>query len=114
MRTIVTIVLGIVLIAGFQRESQAQFFPKLYAVIFDATVNSAGKIETLQVDKVIDPGTHSTDAVPVPVPAEYIASAKIYLSQRTYPTNPDHFSTWLFFDPARPTRADIDPKSGRP
>jgi hypothetical protein len=55
LRTIVTIVLGIVLIAGFPRESLAQFFPKLYAVIFDATVNSAGKIDSLKVAKVIDP-----------------------------------------------------------
>ena len=63
MRTIVTIVLGVVLIAGFQRESLAQSFTKLYAVIFDATVNPAGKIDSLEVAKVIDPSTHSTDAV---------------------------------------------------
>jgi hypothetical protein len=114
LRTIASIVLAFLMIAGFQRETQAQPVTKLYAVIFGVTVSSAGKIESLEVAKVIDPGTHSTEAVAVPVPAEYIASAKAYLSARTYPTNPSHFGTWLFFDPSRPTKADIDPKSGRP
>lgn len=114
MRTIASIVLACLLIVGLQRESVAQPGSGLYAVIFDVTVSSAGKVESLQVAKVIDPATHSTDAVAVPVPAEYIAAAKDYLSTRTYPTNPSHFNTWLFFDPSRPTKADIDPKSGRP
>jgi hypothetical protein len=114
LRTIASIVLAFLLVAGFQRETLAQPVSKLYAVIFEVTVSSSGKFESLEVAKVIDPATRSTDADAVPVPAEYIASAKAYLSARMYPTNPSHFSTWLFFDPSRPTRADIDPKSGRP
>jgi hypothetical protein len=107
-------VLALLLIAGFQRGSLAQPVTKLYAVIFDVTVSSVGKVESLQVAKVIDPGTHTTDAVAVLVSAEYIASAKAFLSTRTYPPNPSHFNTWLFFDPSRPAKADIDPKSGHP
>jgi hypothetical protein len=88
--------------------------PKLYAVIFDVTVNSTGKVETLKVAKVIDPGTHTTDAVNVPVPDSYLTAAKALLIKTNYGPDPTHFNTWLFYDPARPNRADIDPKSGRP
>jgi len=88
--------------------------PKLYAVIFDVTVNSTGKVETLKVAKVIDPGTHTTDAVNVPVPDSYLTAAKALLIKTNYGPDPTHFTTWLFYDPARPNRADIDPKSGRP
>lgn len=88
--------------------------PKLYAVIFDVTVNSAGKLETLKVAKVIDPSTHSTDAVKVGVPDSYLSAAKALLIKTNYGPDPTHFNSWLFYDPARPTRADIDPQSGRP
>ena len=87
---------------------------KLYAVIFDVTVNSAGKVETLKVAKVIDPSTHSTDAVNVAVPDSYLSAAKALLIKTNYGPDPTHFNTWLFYDLARPNRADIDPQSGRP
>ena len=86
--------------------------PKLYAVIFDVTVNSTGKVETLKVAKVIDPGTHTTDAVSVPVPDSYLNAAKALLIKTNYGPDPSHFNTWLFYDPARPNRADIDQESG--
>lgn len=86
--------------------------PKLYAVIFDVTVNSTGKVETLKVAKVIDPGTHTTDAVNVPVPDSYLNAAKPLLIKTNYGPDPSHFNTWLFYDPARPNRADIDQESG--
>ena len=88
--------------------------PKLYAVIFDVTVNSAGKVKTLKVAKVIDPITHTTDAVNVTVPDSYLSAAKALLIKTNYGPDPIHFNTWLFYDPARPNRADIDPESGRP
>ena len=87
---------------------------KLYAVIFDVTVNAAGNLETLKVAKVIDPSTHSTDAVNVAVPDSYLSAAKALLIKTNYGPDPWHFNTWLFYDPARPNRADIDPQSGRP
>jgi hypothetical protein len=87
---------------------------KLYAVIFDVTVNSAGKVETLKVAKVIDPSTHTTDAVNVTVSDSYLSAAKALLIKTNYGPDPTHFNTWLFYDPARPNRADIDPESGRP
>ena len=88
--------------------------PILYAVIFDVTVGSVGKLQTLKVAKVIDPSTHTTDAVKVPVPDSYLSAAKALLIKKNYGPNPAHFNTWLFYDPARPNRADIDPESGRP
>lgn len=88
--------------------------PKLYAVIFDVTVNSTGKVESLKVAKVIDPSTHTTNAVNVAVPDSYLSAAKALLIKKNYGADPMHFNTWLFYDPARPDRADIDPQSGRP
>jgi hypothetical protein len=101
-------------VAGIQDQASAQSSTKLYAVIFDVSVDSKGIITTFKVAKVIDPGSGTTDAVNIPVPANYLAAARAYLSSRKYDSNPDHFNTWLFFDPSRPTRADIDPKDGRP
>jgi hypothetical protein len=103
------------MIAGVVHAQSASPNPgKLYAVIFDVTVNAAGKVETLKVVKVIDPSTHSTDAVKVAVPDSYLAAAKALLIKTNYGPDPTHFNTYLFYDPARPNRADIDPKSGRP
>jgi hypothetical protein len=86
---------------------------KLYAVVFQATVNSAGKIDTLEVSKVIDPSSGTTDAVDVAVPQSYVVAARAFLSKRTYPSDPRQFFTYTFHDPSQPTRADIDPKADR-
>ena len=105
----------LLMVSGFIHAQSA--FPnpgKLYAVIFDVTVNSAGMLETLEVAKVIDPSTHSTDPVNVAVPDSYLSAARALLIKTNYGPDPTHFNTWLFYDPARPNRADIDPKSGRP
>ena len=88
--------------------------PHIYAVVFAATVDSNGKIDTLVVSKVIDPSSGTTDAVEVAVPKDYLAAARDLLRQRTYPTNPGHFFTYTFFDPTQPSKADIDPKADRP
>jgi hypothetical protein len=105
----------LLMVSGFAHSQSAVPSPgKLYAVIFDVTVNAAGKVETLKVAKVIDPSTHSTDAVKVAVPDSYVSAAKAFLVKTNYGVDPTHFNTWLFYDPARPNRADIEPKSGRP
>ena len=114
MGLITSVALGLLLIAGPQCESFAQSVGKLYAVIFDVSTDSAGRIESLQVAKVIDPSTGSTDPVQIPVPPQCISAAKTYLAARTYSPGRNHFNTGLFFDPFRPGKADIDPKSGRP
>jgi hypothetical protein len=105
----------LLMVSSFIHAQSASPNPsKLYAVIFDVTVNSAGKVQTLEVAKVIDPSTHSTDAVNVAVPDSYLTAAKALLIKTNYGPDPTHFNTWLFYDPARPNRADIDPESGRP
>jgi hypothetical protein len=86
---------------------------KLYAVIFQATVNSAGRIDTLEVSKVIDPSSGTINAVQVAVPQNYVAAARAFLSKRTYPPDPTPFFTYTFYDPSQPTRADIDPTADR-
>jgi hypothetical protein len=87
---------------------------KLYAVIFDVTVTSAGVVENLAIAKVIDPSSGTTNAVEVAVPDRYVSAARAFLRKRNYGTESAHFNTWLFYDPNRPDRADIDPESGRP
>ena len=87
---------------------------KLYAVIFDVTVNAAGVVESLKVAKVIDPRSGTTNAVEIAVPDRYVSAARAFLRKRNYGTDSPHFNTWLFYDPNRPDRADIDPESGRP
>ena len=84
--------------------------PKLYAVVFRATVSPAGKIDTLEVSKVIDPSSGTTNAVEIVVPQSYVVAARTFLSRRTYPSDPKQFFTYTFYDPLQPTRADIDPK----
>lgn len=84
---------------------------KLYAVVFQATVNSMGKIDSLTVSKVIDPSSGTTNAVDVAVPQGYVVAARAFLSKRTYSTEPKQFFTYTFYDPSQPTRADIDPKA---
>lgn len=85
----------------------------LYSVVFEVTTDHVGKIDTLVVSEVIDPATGSTRPVDVPVPDVYVAEARAWLGQKGYKPD-DHFFTYTFFDPARPTQADIDPKSGPP
>jgi hypothetical protein len=103
----------LIVIGAVHAQSTSPSPAKLYAVIFDATANSAGILQTLKVAKVIDPSTHSTDAVNVAVPDSYLSAAKALLIKTNYGPDSAHFSTWLFYDPARPNRADIDPQSGR-
>jgi len=85
----------------------------LYAVVFEVTVDGSGKVETLALARVIDPLSGKTTAVDVPVPDAYVTAARVFLSQRTYASTPSHFFTYTFFDPAQPTKADIDPKAKR-
>ena len=84
---------------------------KLYAVVFQATVNASGKIDTLKVSKVLDPASGTTNPVDIPVPKSYVAAARSFLSKRTYSTDTKEFFTYTFYDPSQPTRADIDPKA---
>jgi hypothetical protein len=91
--------------------AQSSVPAKLYAVIFQVTVNSSGKVDTLKVSKVIDPSSGSTEAVNVPIPESYVAAAHAVLSKRTYSTDPKQFFTYTFYDPSRPEKADIDPRA---
>ena len=86
--------------------------PKLYAVIFDVTVNSTGKVETLKVAKVIDPGTHTTDAVNVPVPDSYLTAAKALLIT-TAPTQRTSLRGCFTTQRARIARTSILNRAGR-
>ena len=107
MRTlllILSLVLSLVAATADGRPSH------VYSVIFEATLGTDNRVDTLKVSKVIDPATGSTDPVDIAVPDEYIAAARDYLRLRTYPPRQIPFYTYLFYDPARPTEPNIDPR----
>jgi hypothetical protein len=101
------------LLSAASAKATPQVPTKLYAVLFEVTLNASGKVDTLKVSKVIDPNSGSTDAVDIPVPAEYLAAAKTSLLKRTYDPKEKQFFTYTFYDPSRPSQADIDPKAKR-
>ncbi len=113
MRTFISILA--LLLSGSLTFAQDTPSPdqNLYAVIFDVSVDSSGKVSSLTVEKVIDPASGTTDAVEVDVPDSFVSAAHNHLLQRTYPASRKQFFTYIFYDPAQPDRADIDPKAGR-
>ena len=96
------------------RDSTPGLPTKIYAVIFQATTNAAGKIQSLQVSKVIDPTTGTTAAVDIRVPMAYVDAARTMLAKKTYPDGEKTFYTYTFYDPMHPTAADIDPRTVKP
>ena len=108
MRRVLAAVLAALLASAALPQSSVP--AKLYAVIFQVTVNSSGKVDTLKISKVLDPSSGSTEAVNVPIPESYVAAAQAFLSRRTYSAEPKQFFTYTFYDPSRPAKADIDPQ----
>lgn len=106
-----TLIAATLLTLAFTVEAQL-LSSKLYAVIFDVTTDASGKIDTLKISKVIDPTSGTTDPVDVVVPQEYVHAARAQFLKRAYKAG-DHFFTYSFYDPARPSKADIDPKTER-
>ena len=96
------------------RISAAEPMPdKVFAVIFGIIVDEKGHIVSFRVDKVTDPRSGSTEAVPVAIPDSYVAAARALAIAKKYEPRlkdgkPIEFFTWFFFDPARPDRADLD------
>ncbi|MFZ2449320.1 MAG: hypothetical protein WAW36_02225 [Methylovulum miyakonense] len=86
---------------------------KLYAVIFEITVDSSGKMASLKISKVTDPATGTTTPVSITVPEGYLSAAKAFFLKRTYTNKPSKFYSYTFYDPAQPNRADIDPTDNR-
>ena len=101
--------IAVLMAMSFGALAQSAPPSKLYAVVFHATVDSSGKLDALEISKVIDPGTGTTDPVNVDVPASYVSAARSFLSKRTYDPDPPSFYTYTFYDPSQPSRADIDP-----
>ncbi|MDR2690324.1 MAG: hypothetical protein LBB76_11290 [Azoarcus sp.] len=110
-------VLTIFLLFSFVTSWAQESIPtknKLYAVIFQVTVDSAGKVEDLEIAKVIDPASGSADAVDITIPKAYVAAARNSFLKRAYSASPRQFFTYTFYDPLQPDRADIDPRTDRP
>lgn len=97
-----------------QAQSPVSAANKVYAVVFQVTVNASGKVDTLKVVEVLDPGSGNTNPVNVVVPQDYLTAARAFLAKRTYAADPKSFFTYTYYDPSQPTRTDIDPKSGHP
>jgi hypothetical protein len=112
MRLLV-VTMAFLLVSTAWAQAPSLVSTKVYAVIFQATVNSNGKIDTIEVSKVVDPSSGTTNAVDIAVPQSYVLAARAFLSKRTYSADPKQFFTYTFYDPSQPTRADIDPKADR-
>ena len=85
---------------------------RLYAVTFDVATDANGKISSMSVSKVSAPFTGTTDPVKLDVPGEFIDASRQELLKRQYQPN-QHFSTYAYYDPDRPTKGDIDPGDTR-
>ena len=111
MRVFVGIALFLFVVMS-QAQSQSVDVAKIYAVVFDVTVDSSGKLNSLKVVKVIYPSSGTTDAVHVAVPDSFINAARALLLKSTSAPLPNHnhFFTYYFYDPSRPTRADLGPR----
>ncbi|MDQ0462574.1 hypothetical protein QO010_000322 [Caulobacter ginsengisoli] len=81
--------------------------PRVYSVIFEVTVDEAGKVATLKVSKVIEPATGSLDAVKVDVPEVFVEAVRVELLKRTYEPSPKPFFTYMFYDPRFPDKPNI-------
>jgi hypothetical protein len=101
------------LISTLYAETNASDIHKLYAVIFDITVDNSGKVVWLKISKVIDPKISATEPVSVIIPEVYFNAAKEFFLKRTYSKEPSHFYSYTFYDPEQPNRTDIDPKAVR-
>jgi len=112
-RRIVMIALAAALLAVTRITANEPAPEKLYGVIFGVVVDEKGELVSFRVDKVIDPRSGSTAAVDVAVPDTYVAAARELAVAKKYEPHlkdgkPVEFFTWFYFDPARPTRADLD------
>jgi hypothetical protein len=89
---------------------------KLFVVIYEVKIDGDGRIDTLKVDRVIDPllATSPDDAINHPVemvlPDSYLAAVRVSLNAKHYQGGPKTFYTYKFFDPSRPDRADLEPE----
>ena len=87
---------------------------KRFVVIYEVTVDAAGKVSTLKVDRVLDPSLAKgpEDAINHPVemaiPEAYLAAVRAFLARRTYEAQPSRFFTYTVFDPSRPDDANPD------
>jgi hypothetical protein len=110
---IIILVLSMLLISTPYAETNASDTHKLYAVIFDVTINPSGKVASLKITKVIDPKISATEPIGVIIPEVYFNAAKEFFLKRTYSKEPSHFYSYTFYDPEQPNRTDIDPKAER-
>lgn len=96
--------------AGFGVAGAAQAArPKVYAVIFEITVDAEGKLASVTVSKVIDPRTGSTDAVKVQVPDSYVEAMRAKLAAQTFDPAKPRFYMFRYYDPRMPGNIDAPP-----
>jgi hypothetical protein len=92
----------------------------IYAAIIQVTVDSAGHITGLHLDRVIDPSGPGSQAevasraVPVNLPPMWLSSVRAFLETRHYSGSPSVFYTYALYNPTRPTDANADPRGCDP
>ena len=92
----------------------------IYAGIIQVTVDTAGHITGLRMERVIDPAGPGTEeevarrAVRIDLPPEWLRAVRAHLERQHYPGSPSVFYTYAFYNPARPAEANPDPSSCDP
>lgn len=88
---------------------------KFYGVAFGVVIGENRELQSFRVVGVTDPDSGSVAFVNINIPDAYVAAARALIVARGHhPTieggKPREMFTYFFFDPARPNRADADPR----
>jgi len=110
MRRTLTMLLTLFLVATTLAACASS--TKYYSVFFLVKVDSAGGISSLQVVQVRDVNGPNSRPVQIAIPDSYVAAARALLSTRGY-KGPNQFVIYTFYDPAQPSRADVNPQASR-
>lgn len=100
---------------GARADTTAPKTPRFYAVVFGVVFAPTGDVGQLRLLKVVDPRRGNADAPEVAVPEQYVEAVRRMLSSPRYrpaadSVPKDEVYMYFFHDPARPDRADLDPR----
>jgi hypothetical protein len=87
----------------------------VYVVVHRVNVDASGRITRVEVATVIDPSAPGTPEevanhpVQMELPAEYLLAVRARLERQPHAASQPSFSTYTFYNPARPNSAEVGP-----
>lgn len=87
----------------------------VYVVVHRVNVDASGRIARVAVERVVDPSAPGTPEevasrpVQIELPPEYLLAVRARLERQPHPATPPSFSTYTFYNPARPNSAEVGP-----